>query len=276
MGKEDKTNGKTHWPAGLDLSALPAGVPPPEIAPGTCVMICTPAYDGKVCLEYFESAMRTRAEFEARGIGLLFHCKAGDGLVQRARAALLSTFVETVEATHLLFVDSDIGWKPESVIRMLLSGRDVIAAVYRKRQEAVEFPLRLLGDKLTGIPVSRDGCMEIQYAPTGFLMVTRAAVVRMIARYPERRCMVAGGDWTEGANRYAYDLFPTPVDDDGMLLSEDYGFCKLWRAIGGKVWFAPEIGLKHCGSKVYEGNFAEHFKLRPVGGQPEPGQKVAA
>ena len=47
---------------------------------------------------------------------------------------------------------------------------------------------------------------------------------------------------------------PIEVDENGDLLSEDWGFCRRWRQIGGKVWADPSIKLVHYGEHAYRGD----------------------
>ena len=56
--------------------------------------------------------------------------KDGDALITRARASLISQFLDDPTATHLLFVDADIGFEPEQVLRLIECGADMCAAVY--------------------------------------------------------------------------------------------------------------------------------------------------
>ena len=65
-----------------------------------------------------------------RDLNLKILFKDGDALITRARASLVSQFLDDRDATHLLFVDADIGFEPEQVLRLIECGADICAAVY--------------------------------------------------------------------------------------------------------------------------------------------------
>ena len=65
-----------------------------------------------------------------RDLNLKVLFKDGDALITRARASLISQFLDDPSATHLLFIDADIGFEPEQVLRLIQCGADMCAAVY--------------------------------------------------------------------------------------------------------------------------------------------------
>ena len=89
-------------------------------------------------------------------------------------------------------------------------------------------------------------------SPTG-----AAALERMVAAYPETRCMIGEGGWDAPCNQNTYLLFDMPIDGNGMLLSEDFAFCRRWQRIGGKVWMLPDIELGHTGPHEFAGKISD-------------------
>jgi hypothetical protein len=53
---------------------------------------------------------------------------AGDALITRARQNLVAHFLADPAATHLLFIDADIGFAPEQAFRLLDFGAEMTAA----------------------------------------------------------------------------------------------------------------------------------------------------
>jgi len=99
------------------------------------------------------------------------------------------------------------------------------------------------------------GLVTAIYAGTGFLMVTRTAIARMIDAYrrplPGHPRLAAA----DGPERERYALFDTMIHPEtGEYLSEDYAFCHRWRAIGGRIWLDTQCRLTHVGSFEFHGN----------------------
>jgi hypothetical protein len=94
------------------------------------------------------------------------------------------------------------------------------------------------------------------------MSISRGALLRMIASYPERKVERQGLDWQgspPGTEEFLYNLFPTEARN-GVILTEDYAFCEDWRAIGGEIWLDPSIRLSHFGMHDFRGDPMEMFK----------------
>jgi hypothetical protein len=221
-------------------------------------MIATPCYGGVVTSAYLLSMIRTCAVLTARGIGHEVVTAAGDSLVMRARNTLVSVFMASGHS-HLMFIDADIEWPAEAVVALLDADKDVVCGAYPKKVMPRAYAVNFLGGQ-GGRDLS--GVIEIKEAAAGFLMIRRGAFERMMQAYPQTRYGGTEG-LSEQQSRFTYALFDCLIDDsDGerRYLSEDYGFCRRWRAIGGRIWLDPRIELRHHGTATFAGNAAELLK----------------
>jgi hypothetical protein len=219
-------------------------------------MLATPCYGGVVTNAYFLSMIRTCAALTGRGIRHEVVTAAGDSLVARARNTLVSVFM-TSGHSHLLFIDADIEWPWEAVVQLLGADKDVICGAYPKKMTPRAYAVNFLHDRAAAGDAS--GLIEVEAAASGFLMIRRDVFERMMAAYPETRYGGTEG-LSEQQNQLTYALFECLLDDsrgERRYLSEDYGFCRRWRAIGGHIWLDPRIELRHHGSTSFDGNMSE-------------------
>src|ERR1700746_31281 len=95
------------------------------------LVVATPCFGGQVSSIYTSSIFGLqRAARAMSNVDLKIELRDGDALITRARANLMTLFLDDPAATHLLFVDADIGFTPDQVFRLIESGADVVAGVY--------------------------------------------------------------------------------------------------------------------------------------------------
>jgi hypothetical protein len=248
------------------------------------LVVATPCFGGQVSSIYASSIFNLqRAVRSKSNLDLKIHMRDGDALITRARANLVTLFLDDPAATHLLFVDADIGFTPDQVFRLIESGADVVAGVYPikrvnwdKARKAVESNRRnVAGASLDYVLELEDpdrvvtvgGFTRVRYAGTGFLMIRRNVLERMCA-HPEYAPLKlyrehSHDSLTGSPNRFA--LFECMIDPrTGTYLSEDFAFCKRWTDIGGEIWADLGSRLDHVGPSVFHGDIASQFAAAPM------------
>jgi hypothetical protein len=94
------------------------------------IMVCTPCFGGVVTSVYAASVAKLIAACAANGVTIEWAMNGGDAMITRARAEMVAGFLGNDAATHLLFIDADIGFEPEQAFRLLRANVDVAAAAY--------------------------------------------------------------------------------------------------------------------------------------------------
>jgi hypothetical protein len=222
------------------------------------VLIVSPVARAPV-LDYTASLAETAAHLTATGIRFALRFVVGSSNLPRARNELVAQFLAS-DFTDLLFVDDDMGWRPEAVVRLLASERPVIGAVGRKKVEkpnsdADVWCCRFEPEALAQGFVSDDmGAIRIAAIGTGFLKIERRVFETLIAAHPEWKRAGHEGMSQEVAAQY-YKFFR--FDDGEEEKGEDFYFCDQWRAAGGEIWADPTIWLSHTGVKAWSGALAE-------------------
>jgi hypothetical protein len=234
------------------------------------IFLATPCYGAAVTLRYFHSVINTMVYGKSSGLAVTVETLAGDSLVPRARNSLVAKFLAHKQATHLLFVDADIGFEPEHLARLLALNEDIAACMYPLKQyfwdEAAVARARA-GELITtaplryvGTPCPPEVCewrgdfVTADYAGTGFMLISRRAILRLIEANPHLHFTTAHVPLNV-APELLYALFDTAIDPQTRhYLSEDYNFCALWRAIGGKIWLDTKSALIHTGGHEYLGD----------------------
>ena len=96
------------------------------------IFIGTPCYGGLITTEYFKSCMQLVALAASNKIELQFGTIGNESLITRARNTLVQLFMDG-DYTHLLFIDADLAFNPDSVMRMLDYDKDVVTGIYPRK-----------------------------------------------------------------------------------------------------------------------------------------------
>lgn len=233
------------------------------------LFLATPMYGGQCHGAYAASMLRVTPIFMNAQMPFQYAFTVNESLVSRARDSLAYDFLQT-ECTHLMFVDSDIEFKAEDILSMVDADKDVVCGIYPRKEinwgrvsEAVvdcvapedlhEHTGLFVVNTLNG-PIEHvgDRPVEIVNAGAGFMLIKREVFDGLAQYVPTYMSPLRVG---ENSPRKVFNqFFDTSIDPgSGVLLSEDFHFCKLARDHGYKVWAAPWVTLTHAGSYLFTG-----------------------
>ena len=227
---------------------------PPEVLNylrTTHVHFCLPMYNG-ICNEAtFISMIKFGIIASKLGINYSIDTMVNESLITRGRNNLVAKFLFNQAATHLMFIDVDLGFDAESILRLLCANQDLVGGVYPMKRIPIRYVINTVPN-----PVINGDLVEVSTLGTGFMLIKREVIEKMIAAHPELkyRDNIGIGQQYEPL---MYGLFDTMIDPDGNYLSEDWTFCYLWRLMGGKVFADTGIKLDHTGYHKYAGDLDE-------------------
>lgn len=238
------------------------------------LFLSTPCYGG-LCLEkYMKSIVNLQMLLMREGVQLMLDTTENESLVHRARNVSIGRFMQKTDADYFMFIDADVEFDAQSVLRLLKSGHEVSVAVYPKKvvmwdqaREAVENGdernMALLSSSLVAnIGAKRrsvvNGFVEVLDGPTGFMMISREALTKMHEHYPELNCK--NDHQNRDFDEYCA-LFDCMIDPESKrYLSEDYAFCRRWQQMGGKIYADCNTTLGHVGNLPFSGCLNDRLK----------------
>jgi len=247
--------------------AVKESAPPVELTrPIEGLMLGAPMYGG-VCFDHFLlGVFDLQQECARRNIPLGLQTVRNESLIPRARNGIMADFLAST-ASHLVFIDADIGFTGRDVLRLVAHNLPLVGATYAKKNRDRYDPAFVPLD--TGAMVTPSQLVEIACLPGGFMCIRRDMAERMAGAYREA--------WYSDGNRDGapiLDLFATYIDPETRnMWSEDYAFCQRWRAIGGKVMLDPNILLTHNGTTTFEGDPTSVFIKQPPPAKPRARRK---
>jgi len=112
-----------------------------------------------------------------------------------------------------------------------------------------------------------DKLAEVDYAATGFMLIKTRVFREIIKAKPELKYKNEVDGYMSWGDNF-YNFFPADINPiNKKYESEDYGFCNLWRSLGGKIWVDPSINLQHVGNFAFEENIKQQAQMYATSSQ---------
>lgn len=267
-----------HW----DLDNMYRAASWPLMTERKRVVILVPRYheDSYVLEVTDEGREAVRADLEAHGIECIILRPPQDSHVDRMRQRAVSLAMKH-GPTHILWWDCDIEvTDPTCVRQMIATGHDVVAGACPYRDDTGRVVCNVYPETervLNGEGGSlelRGGCLEVRDAGTGFMLVSRECLLKMMQAYSDLCHLSRGEDdkfepmwalWDANlvGREYPGDWPRTLMSRE--LESEDWYFCRLWQELGGKVYIHVPSKFRHWGLHPYTGSFESQWGMKRAG-----------
>lgn len=212
----------------------------------TRVHICMPTYGGQLSEQTFMSFIKWSNVARQLGLDWTIETLTNESLITRGRNTLTAKFLNNPTSTHLMFIDSDIGWEPWHLLVLLNRDVEVIGGLYPMKS----LPIKWCVNGFVGAEEGPDGLQEVTKTGTGFMLIKRSVFEKLKA-HPTVKPYNNDIGLDPELDKHMRTYFDTGVREN-RYYSEDWAFCENWRDLGGKVWIDRRVMLRHVGSYVFD------------------------
>lgn len=230
------------------------------------LLIGSPAFGGQVTCGYLKSLLPVISELTSRGIQVDLHMLETESLITRGRDTV-ATHALTKGYDKLLFIDADMIFTTENVLKLLASKRDIVGGTYPLKNYPITINFNPLPEHrdLFGVERYQDnylawvaeyadenGEAEVMHIPTGFMLIDCKVFAALSYKVPWYQAYEADTKTI----LTSYEFFPAGVTDN-QYESEDWNFCSIARANGFKIYLQTQAVNTHVGTHAYRlGNHA--------------------
>jgi hypothetical protein len=257
----------------------------PNVSTLPSIFVATPVHS-ECSIHYTQALLAFQQKCMSNGI-LVSFTLLKSSLVTQGRNLCVNTFMEESikhPYSHMLFIDSDIEFSFETIMKLIAADKDIVAAPYplkdldwekiAKRikhknitdgntmsKQGFTWPLKLEGkNEVTVI----GGVAEVTHAPTGCMLIKKQVFEKMIKELPELKInqpTVINGKMVEKEFMYNF-LTVTMNPETKKYYGEDFGFCKRWAEIGGKCHILVDEYITHIGEYRFTGRLMDDLDFK--------------
>jgi hypothetical protein len=227
------------------------------------ILVATPTHSGSVSAEMAQTVQLATIGCLLRGVLLDWRFVIGNSLVQTARNWLAAEFLSDPQYTHIMWWDDDIGADPDGIIKLLESGKDVVAGAYLVKQPSSFYPYMPTGPVVDNLqPVSR--------IASGFMLIKREPF-EAIAWACDTYVMKTQGKERLVPHIFDIALIPSHKNpEEKQCLGEDFVLCQRLLEAGFEIYARTDIKIAHYGRIAYTGCLGEDI-ARDIAAAAEKG-----
>ena len=231
------------------------------------VYIAMPCY-GDMKVETCVSLIDTFSALGGSGVECRFK-SVKSSLVTHGSNLLTAGFLDS-GFDYMLFVDADVEFKPEAVMRMLVPEKDIICTPYRNKEDPWISRYSVKFEDKNNIKILEWDLVEIEEGPAGLMLIHRSVFEKLMDKHPELKVNFNKatrekmnkeiGAVEDAINRYMYNFWDTTFRlDTGEWKGEDLAFCELAREAGFKIYANLDSWTTHHGSYGWKGRFGDYL-----------------
>ena len=172
-------------------------------------------------------------------------------LITQARSKVANFFINNTEHEYLFFLDSDIGFNPEDVLKLMAHQVPIVSGAY---------PMKIIPERYCvdiSQPEQRHGdLVKINGNGMGFVLIHRQVFLDIAKQYPNLKYIPSDyhsdTPHTPAEMNNSYHYFAEHQTPNSFM-SEDKSFFHRAQQVGYNIWLDTTIKLNHTGYHIYQG-----------------------
>jgi hypothetical protein len=214
------------------------------------VLICVPSYGGIVSDKTAVSLFNLGKTLVRNSIDHALLSLSNESLITRGRSKMANFFLNNTEYKYLFFLDSDIGFDPTDVLKLLSHKKDIVSGAYPMKSIPLEWNFSLSENG------KRDNdLVAIDRIGIGFTLIHRKVFESIIEKYGDELKFIPRRSKKEDITieelNNSYHFFSELKYED-TYLPEDLSFFERTKNCGFQPWMDVSINLSHVGSHVFQ------------------------
>lgn len=215
------------------------------------ILICVPAYGQTMYAQTAQSIYTLGQWLTQQGIKNHLMWYSGADIEEIRNLFVTAWYDGRPEMSHMLFVDSDMGFPHELIKDMIWFDKPLMGTLYAKRKTTPDI-VGTLPEGHSTKDISY-GFMKSEGLGTGVMMISREVIKTMLEKIPhlarpiQTSLAEASSDMKLTRIIHAFDK----IKNNEYQLSEDMSFCRRWIAIGGEIWANVAHRISHVGPFDY-------------------------
>jgi hypothetical protein len=212
------------------------------------IFIAVTCYDGKVFGKCADSILKNCVSLMKAGHIVTVHYH-NELYIDRARNFCVNLFLES-DCSDMVFVDSDLQFDTDAILKLIEYDRDLVAGAYRLKQQLIQYPIVLDFSHENNCKEESTGLVYAKALTTGLMRIQRKVFEELIKHY---------GMKCDDSGLYQFFRTGTVFPDTNSWYGEDSYFCRIWRDMGREMFICPDINITHIGGIEYKGNYHEYL-----------------
>jgi len=214
------------------------------------ILIGLPCYGGVVSDKTTNALFKLGKQFVRNNIDHGILTLANESLISRGRSRIANFFINNTEFEYLFFLDSDVGFEADDVLKLLNHNKEMVCGAYPMKTIPLKWNFTLTQ------PPQREGdLVAIDKIGIGFSLIHRDVFIRIAKQYPDLKYTPTNESTTHNPTEQEYDNsyhYFHEMRQGDIYLPEDLSFFTRARSVGMQAWMDTSINLCHVGSHVFQ------------------------